>query len=98
MCCVLKATYLQVPGKGDGEGRKGGVGTVGVPGSIGVDGEGGVKVTGGSVGVDGGELQYPPLDGGFDGVEGVGLCDGVDGVEGSCGGEYPHPVEGGVGV
>lgn len=51
MCCVVKATYLHVPVKGDGEGRKGGV-----PGSIGVDGDGGVKVIGGSTGVEGGEV------------------------------------------
>lgn len=90
MCCVVKATYLHVPVKGDGEGRKGGV-----PGSIGVDGDGGVKVIGGSTGVEGGEVQYPPLDGGFDGVEGV---EGVVGVEGSCGGDDTQPTEGGVGV
>lgn len=96
MCCFVKATYLHVPVKGDGEGRKGGV-----PGSIGVDGDGGVKVIGGSTGVEGGEVQYPPLDGGFDGVEGVGLYEGVEGVvgvEGSCGGDDTQPTEGGVGV
>lgn len=35
---MVKITYLQVPVKGDGDGRKGGEGTVGVPGSIGVAG------------------------------------------------------------
>lgn len=46
MLCVVKATYLHVPVKGDGEGRKGGEGIVGVPGSIGGV-VGGVNVIGG---------------------------------------------------
>ena len=97
----VAVTYSHVPPiDGVGAGKNGGVGTLGVPGSI-MGVVGGLTVTG--VGglpppydglpppEVGGEWEYPPCEG---------VCDGLDGVDGSCGGVPQFPPEGvdGVGV